>query len=256
MSVLFKDILKIPERSLSQIKITKSFFLKHFELSSAEKNVLNNEIQNMEWLANIKPATSNISAVVNGNYSFDEVQVMICTLKELGLNKYAEKCIQIFQKYIPYQILLIVEDEESYLINSCDKRINQNDVSKRTIEKHMSTPILSKLYKDELIERFFKELEFSILDKTNLETTYKSYIRAIVNYQTSLVAGRIVPSRKTRTEEDIKLLEAIEQKEKEISKLTNQIKKESQFNSRLNLNVDIQKHRKEIESIKNKLGEE
>lgn len=254
MGFNYNKILNIPERCLTNLKITKAFFLSNFDLTTSDKNVLNYEIQSMNWLASIKPSNSNISAEINETYSFEEVQVMVCTLKGLGLKQFGEKCIQLFQKYIPYQIVVIVEDEDNFMVNTCDKRINQNDTNKRTIEKYISTPILTKLYKDELVSALFDGLNFTVLDKTNLETVYKSYIKAIVNYQTSLVTGNIQIRNHIRTSDDMKQLERINSLEKEINKLSNQLKKESQFNNKLNLNMEIQKHRKEIESIKNKLG--
>ena len=64
----------------------------------------------MDWLASIKPANSNIPEYKDENYVFEEVQFMLCTLNENTLSINSDKCISLFQKYIPYQIVLIVED--------------------------------------------------------------------------------------------------------------------------------------------------
>ena len=256
MGLNYNKIFNIPSRSLNEVKITKAFFISNFELTTSEKNVLNYEIQNMHWLASIKPTTSNITAEVNDLYNYEEIQIMVCTLKGLGLQQFGDKCIQLFQKYIPYPIVLVIEDDDNFMVNTCDKRINQNDTTKRTIEKHISTPSLTKLYKDELVSALFDELNFTALDKTNLETVYKSYIKSIVNYQTALVTGATLVRNHTRTEDDMQMLEQINKLEKEVSRLSNQIKKESQFNTKLNLNVDIQMYKKKIVSIKNKLRQE
>ena len=42
--------------------------------------------------------------------------------------------------------------------------------------------------------------------------------------------------------------------EKEVIRLTNQLKKETQMSSKVSLNMEIQKQRNEIEIIKNKLS--
>jgi hypothetical protein len=42
--------------------------------------------------------------------------------------------------------------------------------------------------------------------------------------------------------------------EKEVIRLTNQLKKETQMSSKVSLNIEIQKQRNEIENIKNKLS--
>lgn len=254
MSFNYNKLLNIPERSLLNKKITKSFFLKNFELSSSEKKVLNNIIQSMDWISSIKPSNSNIPEYRDEYYVFEEIQFMLCTLNENNLSDNADKCISLFQKYIPYQIVLIVEDDNGFILNTCDKRINLNDKTKRTIERQISTPVISKLYKNEIISDFFDSLDFVKQDKVSLQRLYKGYINSIIQLQSSIVIGSFSKRTNVRTEEDLKLLDSMNIIEKEVIRLTNQLKKETQMSSKVSLNMEIQKKRKEIEIIKNKLS--
>lgn len=254
MSFNFNKILNIPERSLLNKKITKSFFLKNFELSSSEKKVLNNTIQSMDWISSIKPSNSNIPEYRDENYVFEEIQFMLCTLNENTLSLNSDKCISLFQKYIPYQIVLIVEDDHGFILNTCDKRINLNDKSKRTIERQISTPVISKLYKNEITSSFLDSLDFITQDKISLQRLYKGYINSIIQLQSAIVIGSFNKRTVSRTEEDLNLLESMNKIEKEVIRLTNQLKKETQMSSKVSLNMEIQKQRNEIEIIKNKLS--
>ena len=112
----------------------------------------------MLWIGNIKTANSNIPELANETHIFKEVQVMQCQVADNAPAKVWEACIQLFQKYIPFHILLIVEDETEFMLNAVDKRINQADRSKRTIEKHFNIPKLNKLYKKEEAAAFFNAL--------------------------------------------------------------------------------------------------
>jgi hypothetical protein len=254
MSFSYNSIFNIPERSILEKKLTKAFFLKNFDLSVVEKKLLNNSIINMDWLASIKPTIANIPIVKNDNYTYEEIQIIVCTVVDNQLDELASKCIVLLQKYIPYQMILIVEDDSNFVINACDKRINLNDTSKRIIDSYSTTTALSKLYKNEITTSFFSALDFSSLDKTNMETTYKSYIQTIVQFQTASITGTFNKRSHSRTEDDIILLATIESIEKEVLRLSNQIKKETQLNNRVSLNIEIQNQRKKIENIKNKLG--
>ena len=254
MSFRYNDILQLPERCLLNRKLTKAFFLKNFNLSAAEKKLLNTSIQSMEWLANIKPSNANIQVLKNENYVYDELQVMVCRVANDQMETSAKRCIEMFQKYIPYQMLVIIEDEVSFIINTCDKRINQNDKSLRTIEGYFTTLPISKLYKNELSSSFYKALEFSKLDKTNLETTYKGFVKAVVQYQAASLTGIFQNRTQKRTEEDMAFLLDIEAVEKEIVSLKSQLNKESQLNNKVTLNVAIQKKREDIKNIKSKLN--
>ena len=253
MAFPYNNILNIPERCLIQKRLTKTFFLKNFDLSATEKKLLNNYIRQMVWLASIKPINANIPEFKNEEYVYDEIQVMICTLPNDVWVNYADKCIALFQKYIPYQMLVIVEDENQFVLNGCDKRINKNDVKKRTIERYFTTAGISKLYKKETSNAFFEALNFTQLDKRNLETTYKSYIRAIVQYQTASITGAFTKRMQQRTEEDMANILTIEKLKDEITTLKSLLIKQNQLNNKVELNIEIHKKREQISLIKNKL---
>ena len=253
MSFSYNKILNIPDRAIISKKISKAFFIRNFELSTVDKKILN-EIVTMDWLASIKPSNSNIPPVQNEIYIFEEIQIITCTVSGNLLKGTIDKVTNLFQKHIPYPIVLVVENADEFAINVCDKKINQNDKSKRTIETFITSFNISKLYKIELVNAFFRALDFEILDKTNLETTYKGYTSAIVQFQSAMVTGTFNKRSSARTEDDLKHLETIQRIEKEIITLSNQIKKESQLNAKVTLNIDIQRKRKEIENIKNLLS--
>lgn len=253
MSYKYNSIFQIPERNLRQQRLTKAFFLRNFDLSSAEKKTLNESIIRMEILAQILPDQSNIPSVVTKVKSYEQVLLIVCTVADNQLDSLAEKCMQLIQKYISHQLMVIVEDTNEFIINATEKRINQKDTSKLTVERFFTTDKLSKLYKNELSAPFYEALDYSKLDKTNLELFYKSYIQTIIQYQTATKIGSFKKRTTARTMEDMQNIETIEKLETDIQTLTSQIKKVSQLNEKVALNIRIQKKRQEIESIKNTL---
>ncbi|AZI69443.1 DUF4391 domain-containing protein [Cloacibacterium normanense] len=255
MSLSYVDILNLPERSLLQKKLTKAFFLKNFDLSATEKKVLNSTIVQMEWLASLKPSNCNVPSVINDLVTYEEVQIMICNVGNEKVDEVATNCFQLFQKHIPYNMLVIVENDTEFKLNVCEKRINQNDKTKRTIENQYTSGTISKLYKTELSDAFLTTLDFSKLDKTNLEMLYRGYCNAIVQFNSASVTGVFQARNSARTQDDLVMLNQIEDLERDISKLTNQLKAEKQQNQRVTLNIAIHQKRKQIEDIKIKLSQ-
>ncbi|MBO2546009.1 DUF4391 domain-containing protein [Salegentibacter sp. BDJ18] len=255
MALDYNQILHLPERTVLNKKMTKAFFLRNFDLSAAEKKLLKEQIESMLWIGNIKTANSNIPEVANETHIFKEVQVIQGQVVDGAPQKIWEACIQLFQKYIPFHILLIIEDETEFMLNAVDKRINQADRSRRTVEKHYNTPKLNKLYKKEQAEAFFNALAFDQLDKTNLETLYTGYINAIIQFQVASQTGNFKAQRKQRTAEDLEVLEMITFYEKEIEELRGYLKQEDQMSMRVEFNQQIQIRKEEIDKLKNKLAE-
>jgi len=255
MSFRYNDILNIPERNLRFHKLTKVFFTKNYPLIAAEKKLLSGVISKMEILAQITPLTSNIVEIVNEVDSYENVFVIVCTVEDTLLEKVAGKCINLIQKYLPQQAVVIVEDDSGFKVNATLKRINQNDKSKLTIEGSFTTGILSKLYKNDLNDAFFKALDFTNLDKTNLELLYKSYIQAIVQFNAASITGTYQKRSNARTAQDMEHLAQIEQLERDIISFASQMKKESQLNNKVQLNIKIQEKRNQIKDIKHLLNE-
>ncbi len=255
MSLSYVNILNLPERSLLQKKLTKAFFLKNFDLSATEKKVLNSSIVQMEWLASLKPSNCNVPSVINDVVTYEEVQIMICNVGNEKVDEVATNCFQLFQKHIPYNMLVIVENDTEFKLNVCEKRINQNDKTKRTIENQYTSGTISKLYKTDVGDAFLNALAFSKLDKTNLEILYRGYCNAIVQFNSASVTGVFQARNSARTQDDLVMLNQMEDLERDISKLTNQLKAEKQQNQRVTLNMAIHQKRKQIEDIKIKLSQ-
>ena len=249
MELNYNDIFKLPQRCLINKRLTKTFFSKNFDLSSSEKKVLNDEIVKMEWIGSLKSSNSNIPKFESEKYMFEEVQIMSCEV--VNLQKVFNLISEIFQKYIPYQVVLIIENSSEWMLSLADKRINLNDKSKRTVESYIHSPILNKLEIEDT--KFFRTISFDFINKSNLQSVYQSYFSSVIQLKSSLITGVFNEENLERTEDDLKIIQTIEKIESEIISLKNQIKNESQLNIRVSLNIEIQTKKKEIKRLKETL---
>lgn len=246
------SILQLPRRCLLNKKITKAFFKRNFELTSKEKALLDDAslITCMDWLASISPSSTNINLYSDDNFLYEEVQVITVNSESTNFEKSCFNIIELIQKYIPYPILLTVYSDKDFIMNTCDKKINRNDNSLRTIEKKYSTELINVATPTEQQKTFLNSLSFAALDKTNLKTFYDSYTQRIAALQTAMIKGSFVPRTQSRTANDIENMERIETLEKEITALQNQAKKETQLSQRIEFNTQLQQKRKQIEQLK------
>lgn len=252
MEIEYNDIFNFPSRTLLNKRLTKVFFSKNFELSSIEKKTLQNEVVKMEWVSNLKPSNTNIPKFETENHVVEEVQFMTCAVS--NLDKHGKVVVDLFQKYIPYQIVLVVEDEGYWMLNLTNKRINLNDRSKRTIEKLFTTNRINKT-ESETVKEFVNTLSFDRVDRTNLNTVYQSYINSVIQLKSSEITGVFNDQNLQNNQGDIESIERKENLEMEIITLKNQLKKETQLNSQVLINMEIQKRKKEIQNIKQTLSQ-
>ena len=252
MRMNYNNIFQFPDRCLLNKRLTKVFFTKNFDLTSTEKKVLNSHVTKMEWLASIKPSNSNISKHEDNQYLFEEVQLMTCSISE-DLQKVVKTVVGLFQKYIPYQIVLIIENETQWVMSTCDKKINQNDKSKRTIENYFTTSSIEKSTENKMNHVFVETLSFSQLNKTNLKSVYESFTDSIIQLKSATLTGSFSKERKKRSKQDLEYLMKVESIQIELNSLKSQLKKETQINKRVSLNMEIQQKKQDIENLKQTL---
>lgn len=252
MEMNYNDIFQFPNRCLLNKRLTKVFFTKNFDLTSSEKKILNTHVTKMEWVASIKPSNSNIPKFENDLYVFDEIQLMTCKISSAA-DKIVKTVAELFQKYIPYPIVLVIENDSHWTLSTSSKRVNQNDRSKRTIERlYISAPISVEAV-DKSVEEFKSTLPFPQLNKTNLMTVYQEYVDAMIQLQSYHLTGVFNGERTHRSNEDLEHLLRIETIQTELISLKSQLKKETQLNSRVSINMEIQRRKQDIENIKNTL---
>ena len=256
MAFGFSDILQVPARCLLQKRLPKAFFLKHFPLSAAEKKLLNNHVESIEWIGSLKPSTANIPAHVTDELAYEEIQLISVQMRDARVAEKGEACAQLVQKYLPYAVLLFVADADHFLVHTASKRVNQADRSKRVLERMVRSPVIPKLYKDPLSSAFFAALALPNLDTTDLYTTYRSYMQAVVQYRTAQLTGSFAKRTAKRSEKDMERLQQMADIERDLEALKKRVRTDMPLREKVELNMAIQQGRKQVATIKAKLTTE
>ena len=229
--------LNIPDSCFVGSTIYKKLFYENAHLSSSDKSLFTDTINKVVWLYCLKPETINIPAYKDEVREYPEIEVIEVILnKEYGLNRIAE----IIMRAIPYPMLLIFKHEDKRRFYVAHQRTSQSDSSKNTIEEFISTDWLGK------DSALFTKLDIKQMRFTNLYTLYSDIVDAISIYNISA----IMPTNDKITGAKARELSAkIEDIEQRIANLRSKLKKESQFNRKMELNIEI----KRLEQSKNKL---
>lgn len=229
--------LNIPDSCFVGSTIYKKLFYENAHLSSSDKSLFTDTINKVVWLYCLKPETINIPAYKDEIREYPEIEVIEVILnKEYGLNRIAE----IIMRTIPYPMLLIFKLEDKIRFYMAHQRTSQSDSSKNTIEEFISTDWLSN------DSALFAELDIKQMRFTNFYTLYSDIVDAISIYNLSV----IMPTDDTITGAEARELSVkIEDIEQRIANLRSKLKKESQFNRKMELNIEI----KRLEQSKNKL---
>jgi len=236
MNVLKK--FNIPKNCEVNQFVAKKHFYENAGLSKSD-NDLFADAKKITVLYQLSSDKINIPQYTDDirNYSFInflEVQL----LKDVKIKRLAE----IIMRSIPSPMVLIFKLENKIQLYVAHQRTNQADSSKNTIEELISTDWLDS------DSPLFEKLDIRQMRFTNYFELYSDIVDAISIYKANL----IVQSEKELTGEQARQLSAsIETIEQEIISFKAKLKKETQFNRRMELGIEI----KRLEMKKNKIVE-
>lgn len=276
------DHLKLPESTFLGTRITKKMLIDNNELSSHDKKLVTDVIQSIEWRNTLKPDTVNISIYVTDTVEYLEVAVIRVVLKAGEKHKdRLTNITKLLHTLIPYPVVLLVELQDELAISLADKRINQADKTKLVIEHIYNSDWLhpEKLSANE--NDFLNDFSLVSASSLNYFELYQDFISMLIGLKASRISGNYesknysisqrnhkpkaqVVSKKNGTstssdffeksnEDKTALLQKLEGLEVELANIRNKLKKETQMNIKLRLNVGAQKIKQEIAAIRNEL---
>lgn len=231
--------LNIPDSCFVGSTIYKKLFYENADLGTRDKAIFADVIEKIKWVYCLKPETINIPSFKDQVRDYPEIEVIEVKLKkDASLKRIAE----MIMRTIPYPMLLVFKWEDKKQLYVAHQRINQNDSSKNTIEDFIATGWLdSKSF-------LFAKLDIKEMRFTNYYTLYSDLVDAISIYKVADIVKDKAPITGIEARE---LAKQIEEIDGQITSLRARLKKESQFNRKMELNIEIKK----LEQKKDKLLE-
>jgi len=141
-------------------------------------------------------------------------------------------------------LMMTVEDE--LCLSTAPKRINQSDTSKLTVEEYLYSGWIDLASPTKAQQAFLESLQLGQLSFENFYTFYKDICERIVALEAaSLGAGFSTE----QTPQKKQILDKIQPLQEQIVSLKHTIKKESQFNAKVRLNMQVKVLESEIEKL-------
>ena len=204
-------------------RIPKQKFYENIEVSSSLRRVFVEQIKIVYWRNKLAVSTLNIAS----GESVTEIEVFEVRLTEPILE---ETVLRQIDKEIPYHILFIL---------TCDGKAQAWIGYKEAAVSGSNAFKVNRYYHTEWMPE--NELRFSI-DGLNMDAVYENLVRQI--------AGEILQTNSNESLKDsVERDEERRRLEKQIAALENKIRKEKQLNRRMEMNTELKRLKKELESL-------
>ena len=230
-------------------KLDKKIFYDFADLNKKEKDVITRYIERMELAYLLTANTINIQSFVNDEFHYEGVMFITVQLREVTKDKQVNVIQEIIHGALPNPTVIVFYLNEDVLISTCMKRLNKVDKVSAVLGEIHHSQWMNFETENESIKEFIKTVHLSNISFLNFLEFYKEMDLAVQALQNSIIVG----SFQIVKDEQQQIIHEINRIEQEINKLKVAIKKETQFNKKVDFNVNIQQLTKQATKLKNEL---
>lgn len=243
--------LALPPQSLVGRRVPKALLLDNSSPTTADKRQIREGLEELEWVAALKPSTIGVPAFSDEHREYLEIAVMRMTVRP-GSRR--SRLAVLLHRSIPYPVFLVVADRTALEVALVHKRRSQGEARAIVLE---GAPVVVAL-EHEAEDPYWKPLRAALplakQTSTSLERLYQSWLDTVLAYSAARLTGEFsVPASDTRARRRQSAMEECARLESEIELLRRRATKETQiaraveFNGELTrLHAELAAARKEI----------
>lgn len=242
MSCVLVEKMELPEACLLGSTIYKKQFLNAGDLTAGDKRILSQQVEKVIWQASLKPGNINIRPYRDDVREYEEVEIIEARLNEM---KKIHRIAEIVMRTIPYPILLQLTYQDQIMLVVGHSRTNLSDSSKNTIEEYLYTDWFKLDNLTEFQVQFFDLIHSSKLSFSNFYRFYDGVLDQVILLNASKWADCYFNDKDAKEVKQVS--DSIASLEQKIEELRAALRKETQFNRRVELNVEMSqaKHQKD-----------
>lgn len=232
-------------------KLDKKMFYDYADLNKKEKNVLKKNVERIELSYLLTPSTINIQPFINDEYHFEGVMFVTIRFRGDVTDTYVQLLEEVIHGALPNPVVITSIFNNEICVSTCMKRLNKVNRNHVVLETIHRTSWFNDDENNPIVKDFMQNMELPKLSFTNFFDFYKDIDLAVEAFQVAEVIGtyRIIKDDKAREEHE-RVIKKIQEIEQNINKLRTVIKKESQFNKKVELNMKFQQLKKELDTVK------
>lgn len=206
-------MLNLPQTTEFNKRVPKQKFYEHLLANAKIKSLFAAQIKTIYWRNKIAASTLNISAGV----TLPELEVFEV---KLNTSDISETVLRQIDLAIPYYILFLLEYDGKYKAAISFKEVTENKNIK--VNNYYYTSWLDE--QDLLLK----------MEGLNIDTVYENFVRQIAGQSLEKQENTNLKQSIAKADEKAKL-------QKQITALENKLRKEKQFNKKVELNMELKK---------------
>lgn len=245
------DALALPQEARVDQRVPKKLVVENGAPTAADKRQINDGIEELLWLAALKPTTIGVPEYRDSVREYLEIAVLSLSLRP---GAKVGRLVELIHRAVPYPVILAATHGDTVSLSLAHKRWSQGETGKVVIEDvYRTAPFLPNAPTAEE-SQFLASLELSSLPRRDLFALYQGWIDRAAALEAARITGSFAPPDSVERASALRDgLDTHARLQRDIAVLRTQVAKEKQINRRVELNLEIKRLEAEITVISHSL---
>ena len=229
--------LELPGDAMVNQRVPKKMLVENGAPTAGDKRYIDDGIENIHWLAALKPGTVGIPAYQDEARDYLEIAVLSVMLRPEAK---AERIAELVHRAVPYPVFLILQATDTVGISLAHKRWAQNEAGKTVLEGTALGVTLRPVMQVAVEQLFMQTLSLSKQPRISMHTLYQGWMDKVLALQAAYLTGSFLPSlNEEQGAERHQALQDVKRLQAEIVKLRAAASKDKQLARQVELNMEI-----------------
>ena len=248
--------LGLPDSCRVDQRVPKKLLLENGAPTAADKRLINDGIEEIQWVAALKPNTIGVSEYRDDVREYLEIAVLAVTVRGTDAKSTnVVRLAELLHRAVPYPVLLLLESEPRVTLSLAHKRWAQNEAGKIVLDGSVvSIPLPDDALSVAALSAFMQALALTRQTQTTLLGLYQDWMDSVQ----ALLAARLTGTFKAtdspaQAAARRQALQECERLELEATRLRTQAAKEKQLARQVDLNLALKRVQAQLAAARQQL---
>lgn len=244
--------LDLPGSCRVDQRVPKKLLVENGAPTTSDKRQINDGIEEIQWLAALKPNTIGVPEYRDDVREYLEIAVLSVTLRG---NAKAGRLAELVHRAVPYPLVLLLNSEQTLMLSLAHKRWSQNEAGKVVLDGGMVDVALPDGAPPSAVEMaFMQALALVRQPQATLNALYQGWMDSLL----ALLAARLTGSFKDADSPEQaaarrQALQDCQQLELEAVSLRAKAAKEKQLARQMELNLALKRVQAQLAAVREQL---
>ena len=179
--------LELPASCRVDQRIPKKLLVENGAPTSADKRNITEGIEEIQWVATLKPSTIGVSEYRDETREYLEIAVLHIALRQAA--KIA-RIAELTHRAIPYPLMLILTIEYKLIVSMAHIRWAQNEADKVVLDgESVGVALNDPITAPDILSAFLQALSITRQPRENLKVLYQGWLDTLAAFQAAEITG-------------------------------------------------------------------